>query len=732
MPSIDSALFNLLGSSSTLDNYTPSRLLTERIEFVAPTKKDSYMEQLRLKYKPINGIDKSSVIPQTKSVQNELYNKDRVDLRWRQKRSVGCGLVNPANTCYLNSTLQCLLYTPPLINYLLTDHKKHCRSGGFCVSCSLLQLYNTVNNSSGGACRPSSFIHHLKMIAKHFCFGRQEDAHEFLIHLRDKMIQHFLNSHPKVDNTRKDTTPTHAVFGGKLVSTVTCTQCNHQSNTNECFLELGLDVRHSESIQQSFNKLCKRETLSGANSYKCEKCKRTVIATKQFKIAETPNVLVLHLKRFQFGGFTGKLKNQITFPEHLDLANWTKQKGATTKYNLYAVLVHAGSSAQCGHYYCFVKSASGSWHCMNDTSVNTVSLQRVLNSEAYLLFYIRHEGSISNGVTAATNGHAVSSHSNGQTCGGPSKANGNHNSSKVRLMESNPFFSESPKQTKSGLNSGRPVKFNLSVNSNKVKNPYLNKTQKSNGAGFIGPLLPNGSMRSNGTASKHIPTHETAPVQPNAEKQSPASNKTGQSVNSNTTEKPNENSDKTATPKKPSSVVSCAASLSSLDILKNTYKDESEEESQVHKEAQVHKPNAQPALILKKKKSGEKNSVFDRLKDAAEKKTPSSGNVFERLGMKSGIKSWSGEESKNFKKGTENWKSIENPHKRVRDDYEEELDEGRVKKVKQQKNNNFREKHDFQKAHDFNKNQKRWEERKSWKQNGQGPKYFWKNKKHKV
>ena len=34
---------------------------------------------------------------------------------------------------------------------------------------------------------------------------------------------------------------------------------------------------------------------------------------------------------------------------------------------------------------------SGSWHCMNDTSVNTVSLQRVLNSEAYLLFYIRHE-----------------------------------------------------------------------------------------------------------------------------------------------------------------------------------------------------------------------------------------------------------------------------------------------------------------------------------------------------
>lgn len=38
-------------------------------------------------------------------------------------------------------------------------------------------------------------------------------------------------------------------------------------------------------------------------------------------------------------------------------------QSSTTKYNLYAVLVHAGSSAQCGHYYCFVKSASGNVLC---------------------------------------------------------------------------------------------------------------------------------------------------------------------------------------------------------------------------------------------------------------------------------------------------------------------------------------------------------------------------------
>ena len=73
-------------------------------------------------------------------MQGELYNKDRVELRWKQKRSVGCGLVNPANTCYLNSTLQCLIYTPPLINYLITDHKKHCEL--FLFSCQY--KYNIV------------------------------------------------------------------------------------------------------------------------------------------------------------------------------------------------------------------------------------------------------------------------------------------------------------------------------------------------------------------------------------------------------------------------------------------------------------------------------------------------------------------------------------------------------------------------------------------------------------
>lgn len=55
---------------------------------------------------------------------------ERLSLRWERTYRVGAGLQNLGNTCFLNSTVQCLTYTPPLANYLLSkEHGRSCEWG---------------------------------------------------------------------------------------------------------------------------------------------------------------------------------------------------------------------------------------------------------------------------------------------------------------------------------------------------------------------------------------------------------------------------------------------------------------------------------------------------------------------------------------------------------------------------------------------------------------------------
>ncbi|NXF69286.1 UBP42 hydrolase, partial [Ciccaba nigrolineata] len=322
--------------------------------------------------------------------QRILFPPEKICMDWQQTKSVGVGLHNLGNTCFLNSTLQCLTYTPPLANYMLSlEHTQSCHEEGFCMMCTMETHINQVLCSSNSAIKPTSVINGLKRIGKHFHFGSQEDAHEFLCFTVDALQKACLNGSTKLDRSSQATTLIYQIFGGYLRSRVKCLNCKAVSDTYEPFLDITLDIKAVTCLTKALEQFVKPEQLDGENSYKCSKCKKMVPASKRYTIHRSSNVLTISLKRF--ANFTGgKINKDVKYPEYLDLRAYMSQSiGESLVYALYAVLVHSGFNCNAGHYLCFIKAGNGLWYRMNDASVELSDIKTVLNQQAYVLFYIR-------------------------------------------------------------------------------------------------------------------------------------------------------------------------------------------------------------------------------------------------------------------------------------------------------------------------------------------------------
>ncbi|KAG9459182.1 hypothetical protein H6P81_003690 [Aristolochia fimbriata] len=308
-------------------------------------------------------------------------------------RRIGAGLANLGNTCFLNSVLQCLTYTEPFAAYLQSGkHKSSCHTAGFCAMCAIQNHVRNALQSTGKILSPSHLVKNLRCISRNFRNSRQEDAHEYMVNLLESMHKCCLPYGVSSESpTAFEKSLVHKLFGGSLRSQVKCMQCSYSSNKFDPFLDLSLEIMKADSLHKALAHFTAVEQLDGGQKqYQCQRCKEKVRALKQLTVHKAPMILTIHLKRFGSHNPGQKIDRKIEFAPYLDLKPFVSDPHeGDYKYHLYGVLVHAGWSTHSGHYYCFVRTSSGMWYSLDDNRVVQVSEKRVLEQQAYMLFYAR-------------------------------------------------------------------------------------------------------------------------------------------------------------------------------------------------------------------------------------------------------------------------------------------------------------------------------------------------------
>ena len=356
------------------------------------------------------------------------------------------GLKNNGNWCYINSTLQVLLFCPSFYHFLMKFKLKTERGTSLTPILDALVLFSSEFNEmspqqSAGKSRdwnkqeivmgmpfePKNVYQLLCQVKTPLSQqGKQEDAEEFLScilnGLHDELVQLLTYGNKTQDAasageqvvgdweqvgprnrsmvTRKaamSKSPVATMFGGYLRSSLVQPGMK-ESASIQPFFTIPLDLRGDVStVQQAFDNFFQVEEVEG---FQCDKSKMEVEVSKKWTLDTLPVVLVLHLKRFVVNkNGCEKLTKKISYepqlqipPETLSKVNKVRSKNTLT-YKLFAVTYHHGKNLHGGHYTSDISHPSVGWLRADDMNVKLVPSKFVFNPlsnrDPYLLYYSR-------------------------------------------------------------------------------------------------------------------------------------------------------------------------------------------------------------------------------------------------------------------------------------------------------------------------------------------------------
>jgi len=347
------------------------------------------------------------------------------------------GLHNLGNTCYLNSIIQCLNHIQPLTSYFLKGcHEKEINrenplSSGGLVATAYASLLDDMWSGNYSIIAPRQLRKTIAAFTPQFNNFYQHDSQEFCSFLMDGIHEDLnrVKEKPYVEDVEAlgkdgytaaiDTWQNHLLRHDSVIvdncqglhrSHVTCPVCGRESVKFDVYSVISLPIVQPKNntrrvpITDCMEQFTIGEQLDEQNTWYCPSCKGHVCALKMMKLWSTPDILVIHLKRFTFnkcmrrGGLVrSKIEDIVDFPvDRLDMGPYILgpiDPAAPPVYELFGVSEHSGSTANSGHYTATVRnSLDRKWYQYNDGHVGVTTGDAAITGGAYLLFYKRVKG----------------------------------------------------------------------------------------------------------------------------------------------------------------------------------------------------------------------------------------------------------------------------------------------------------------------------------------------------
>jgi ubiquitin carboxyl-terminal hydrolase 36/42 len=317
------------------------------------------------------------------------------------------GLYNANNTCYINTSVQCLGHCVRLLRYVL--YGKYERRTG-CLVNELREVLHALWVEDHGLI-PNRFLKYLRMHLTQLDMRHQNDIQEFLVMLMDKMNASISVPVPvpvpesvcDTENTTsigrlqrkadcawqtsmgKEYSPLTPFFYGQSINQIICGRCQKIHHNYEPFSVLMLAIPDKESsLTECLGSHVSEEYLNdGEQEWRCDGCNHTEKSLKTTKFWRLPHLLTICLKRFTHD--LRKNNAYITIPETLDVSQYVI--GPTHKtYNLVSVACHVGVYGG-GHYYAVCKNPNGKWYKIDDKDKTELGHEFQTPANAYMVFY---------------------------------------------------------------------------------------------------------------------------------------------------------------------------------------------------------------------------------------------------------------------------------------------------------------------------------------------------------